>query len=348
MPTSIGRGVFLLDTAPSVSSFAAVAGKKEGEGPLGVHFDRTFNDTRLGQESWEKAESQLQKNALEIALQKGNLSPEQIGLLFAGDLLNQCIGSSYGLRDLQIPFFGVYGACSTMAESLMLAAMSVDSGTVSHAAAVTSSHFCSAERQFRYPLEYGGIRTPTAQWTVTGSGAAVVSHTDTAPYLLAAAAGRIVDLGVTDINNMGAAMAPAAADTLIRFFHATDTRPSEYDLILTGDLGFVGSSLLYELTERDGYIIRTRHNDCGMMIFDREKQDVHAGGSGCGCSASVLCSFILNEIKKGRLNRVLFLATGALMSTVSNQQGETIPAIAHLLLITSKKEAFPWNSSPIV
>lgn len=348
MPVLVGRGVFRFKTAPSVSSFAAVVGKKEGEGPLAVHFDRIFTDTRLGQESWEKAESQLQKNALDIALTKGNLSPEQIDLLFAGDLLNQCIGSSYGLRDLQIPFFGLYGACSTMAESLMLAAMQVDSGCASHAAAVTSSHFCSAERQFRYPLEYGGIRAPTAQWTVTGSGAAIVSHVDTAPYLLAAAVGKIVDMGITDINNMGAAMAPAAADTLIRFFHATGTRPSEYDLILTGDLGFVGSSLLYELTERDGYIIRTRHNDCGMMIFDREKQDVHAGGSGCGCSASVLCSFILSEIKKGRLNRVLFLATGALMSTVSNQQGETIPAIAHLLLITSKKEAFPWNSSPTV
>lgn len=343
MPISIGQGIFRLESCPSIRSFAAVVGKKEGEGPLADFFDRVFEDTKLGQDTWEKAESQLQKEALDHALFKGNLSAADIGLLFAGDLLNQCIGSSYGLRDLNIPFLGLYGACSTMAESLLLASMNVDSGAVEYAAAVTSSHFCSAERQFRYPLEYGGIRTPSAQWTVTGSGAAIVSRSERAPFVLACAVGRITDLGVTDINNMGAAMAPAAADTLTRFFMETHTTPEQYDLILTGDLGFIGSSLLCELMERNGYDIRENHNDCGKMIFEREKQDVHGGGSGCGCSASVLCSFVLTGLKSGRMKRVLFVATGALMSTVSNQQGETIPAIAHLVLLSSKKEEFPWN-----
>ena len=338
MPSSIDRATFRFERRPSIRSFAAVVGKKEGEGPLHDFFDRIFIDTKLGQDSWEKAESQLQKEALSCAMQKGGLSAEEIELLFAGDLLNQCIGSSYGLRDMNIPFMGLYGACSTMAESLLLAAFSVDSGAVKQAAAVTSSHFCSAERQFRYPLEYGGVRPPTAQWTVTGSGAAIVSDTGGAPYIQMATVGKICDLGVTDINNMGAAMAPAAADTLTRFLQDTGTRPEDYDLILTGDLGFVGSDLLYELMEANGFDIRTQHNDCGKMIFDREAQDVHAGGSGCGCSASVLCSYILSGLRSGRMQRVLFMATGALMSTVSNQQGETIPAIAHLLFLSAQKE----------
>jgi len=337
MPSSIGRATFRLDHRPSIRSFAAVVGKKEGEGPLRDFFDHIFIDTKLGQDTWEKAESQLQKESLSRALEKGNLSSEEIELLFAGDLLNQCIGSSYGLREMNIPFLGLYGACSTMAESLLLAALSVDSGAVKLAAAVTSSHFCSAERQFRYPLEYGGVRPPTAQWTVTGSGAAIVSDTGSGPYIDAVTVGKICDLGVTDINNMGAAMAPAAADTLTRFFTDTQTKPADYDLILTGDLGFIGSELLYELMERNGFDIRTQHNDCGKMIFDREGQDVHAGGSGCGCGASVLCSYVLSGLRSGRMQRVLFMATGALMSTVSNQQGESIPSIAHLLLLSAQK-----------
>ena len=334
----VGRYTISLETAPKIAGYASVVGKKEKEGPLGSEFDRSYKDTSLGESSWEKAESRLQKEAVEIALQKSGINSNDVDTIFAGDLLNQCISSTFGLRSLNIPFLGQYGACSTMAQTLAMAALFVESGAARIAAAVTSSHFCSAERQFRYPLEYGGVRPPTAQWTVTGSGAAIVSDTGSGPYIDAVTVGKICDLGVTDINNMGAAMAPAAADTLTRFFTDTQTKPADYDLILTGDLGFIGSELLYELMDRNGFDIRTQHNDCGKMIFDREGQDVHAGGSGCGCGASVLCSYVLSGLRSGRMQRVLFMATGALMSTVSNQQGESIPSIAHLLLLSAQKE----------
>ena len=234
-----------------------------------------------------------------------------------------------------IPFFGLYGACSTMSESLCLASMFVDTGLGQRCLAATSSHFCSAERQFRFPLEYGGQRTPTAQWTVTGSGACVVAPSVQAPFVRAVTVGTVQDLGITDINNMGAAMAPAAAKTLCQFFSDTATRPEDYDMILTGDLGFVGSRLLERLMQAEGYPMAKLHNDCGRMIYDRKKQDVHAGGSGCGCAASVLCSFILPQIACQRLKNVLFLATGALMSPTSTQQGESIPGIAHLVYLSS-------------
>ncbi len=251
------------------------------------------------------------------------------------NLLNQCISSAYASRELQLPFFGLYGACSTMAESLCLAGMFVDAKLASRCLAVTSSHFCSAERQFRFPLEYGGQRTPTAQWTVTGSGACVVAGKDRPPYLRAVTVGTVEDLGVTDINNMGAAMAPAAAKTLCQFFNDTGAKPEDFDLILTGDLGFVGSRLFERLMQAQGCPIAGRHNDCGLMIYDRLRQDVHAGGSGCGCAASVLCSFILPQIACQRLKNVLFMATGALMSPTSVQQGESIPGIAHLLHLSA-------------
>ena len=337
------RGVFVFDSPPSINAFSAVVGKKEGEGPLSSYFDHIFTDTKLGQNTWEQAESRLQTEAVTRTLKKANCAPEDVSLLFAGDLLNQCIGSTYGLRDLGIPLFGLYGACSTMAESLVLASLMTASGAVSRALAVTSSHFCSAERQFRFPLEYGGVRTPTAQWTVTGAGAALVCAEGDGPYVAAVTAGRIRDLGITDVNNMGAAMAPAAADTIKRFLSATKTAPNDYDLILTGDLGFVGSSLLCELLRMEQFQIEPVHNDCGKMIFNRESQDVHAGGSGCGCSASVLCSYILSGLKSRRLHRVLFAATGALMSPTSIQQGESIPGISHAVLLTASKEDIPWN-----
>lgn len=337
MPTKLGAHTVRLDSMPSILSFAAVASKKEGQGPLGEKFDILNDDTSFGQQSWEKAESQMQKLCVGKALEKANLSPEAIDFMFAGDLLNQCIGSTYGLRDFSIPFFGLFGACSTMSESLTLASMFVDSGLANRCIAVTSSHFCSAERQFRFPLEYGGQRPPTAQWTVTGSGSVVVGKNVKPPYVKAVCVGTIEDLGIKDSNNMGAAMAPAAAKTIQTFFEDTCTNADNYDLIVTGDLGEVGSNLMEQLLAREGISLGTKHNDCGLIIYDREnQQDVNAGGSGCGCSASVLCADILPKIQNGELNDVLFIATGALMSPTSVQQGESIPGIAHLVYLSSQ------------
>lgn len=335
MAKRIGSKTLILSSSPSIIGYAAVGAKKEKQGPLAGYFDLLSDDSSFGQKTWEKAETHMQKTAIELALQKCNTQKDQIDFLFAGDLLNQCISSAYASRDMLIPFFGLYGACSTMSESLCLASMFVDTGLGQRCLAATSSHFCSAERQFRFPLEYGGQRTPTAQWTVTGSGACVVAPSVQAPFVRAVTVGTVQDLGITDINNMGAAMAPAAAKTLCQFFSDTGTRPEDYDMILTGDLGFVGSRLLERLMQAEGYPMAKLLNDCGLMIYDRKKQDVHAGGSGCGCAASVLCSFILPQIACQRLKNVLFLATGALMSPTSTQQGESIPGIAHLVYLSS-------------
>ena len=336
MPTRIGKYTLQLDKAPGILGFASVAGKKEKEGPLGAFFDVSHTDNTLGDVSWEKAESQLQTEAVQTALKKAALEGKDVDYILAGDLLNQCISSTFGLRSLGIPFLGQYGACSTMAQTLGLASLFVESGIARRAVAVTSSHFCSAERQFRFPLEYGGQRTPTAQWTVTGSGACVVGQNGQPPFVRAVTVGTVADLGITDINNMGAAMAPAAAQTLCQYFADTGHKPEDFDLILTGDLGFVGSRLLERLMQAEGYPMAKLHNDCGLMIYDRLTQDVHAGGSGCGCAASVLCSFILPQIACHRLKNVLFLATGALMSPTSVQQGESIPGIAHLLHLSDQ------------
>lgn len=335
MAKRVGRYTIQMENMPSINGFAAVCGKKESEGPLGEYFDYTYDDTTLGEASWEKAESKLQTEAVNRALEKANVKAADVDFIFAGDLLNQCISSTFGLRNLNIPFLGQYGACSTMAQTLILSSIMVECGIAQNCVAVTSSHFCSAERQFRFPLEYGGQRTPTAQWTVTGSGAAVVGGSGNNPFVSAVTVGKIVDLGIKDANNMGAAMAPAAAATLEDFFKDTETTPDDYDLILTGDLGEVGSNLLFELLTKDGIKLGNKHNDCGVMIYDKKKQDVHAGGSGCGCSATVLCSVILNQLKKGDLNNILFMATGALMSPTSSQQGESIPGVAHLVQIKS-------------
>lgn len=331
MAQRLGRYTLKMEHMPSVQGYAAVCGKKEGDGPLGKHFDFVYEDTTLGESSWEKAESRLQTDAVNRALQKAGVTSSDIDYIFAGDLLNQCISSTFGLRSLSIPFLGQYGACSTMAQTLAMSAILVETGAARRCVAVTSSHFCSAERQFRFPLEYGGQRTPTAQWTVTGSGAAVVGNTGNSPYISAVTVGRITDLGIKDANNMGAAMAPAAYSTLTDFLKDTETSPRDYDLIVTGDLGEVGSELLKELLQKDGIDISKKHVDCGLLIYDREKQDVHAGGSGCGCAGSVLCSYLLNRLKSGELKNILFMATGALMSPTSSQQGESIPGIAHLI-----------------
>lgn len=335
MATRIGKYTLQMDKKPVLIGWAAVVGKKEAEGPLKDSFDKIYYDTMAGQQTWEQAESQLQKEAVSLALGKADIRADEVNVIFAGDLLNQCISSSFGLRSFEIPFLGQYGACSTMAQTLLLSALSVETGCADYAVAVTSSHFCSAERQFRFPLEYGGQRPPTAQWTVTGSGSAVVAAQGEGPKIEAVTVGKIVDLGVTDANNMGAAMAPAAAEIIKNFFSDSGHKPSDFDLIITGDLGEVGSKLLYELLEKDRIDIKNRHNDCGLLIYDREQQDVHAGGSGCGCSGSVLCSYILNNMQKKNAHDVLFIATGALMSPTSSQQGESIPGIAHLVHITA-------------
>lgn len=330
-----GKSTILLDKDVSIMTYASAVGPKESQGPLKQYFDRRFDDEMLGEDSFEKAESRLQQVAVKEAFKKADLKGEDIDVIFAGDLLNQCIGSAYGLRDLGVSFVGLYGACSTMALSLINASLSVDGGWAKRAAAVTSSHFCSSERQFRFPLEYGGQRAPTAQWTVTGSGAVVVEEGGNKVKIKAVSIGRIVDYGITDMGNMGAAMAPAAWDTISGFLEDTETTPQDYDMILTGDLGFVGSDLLKTIAKEDGVDL-SNHNDCGMIIFDRDVQDVHSGGSGCGCAGSVLCSYILQKMEQGELKNVLFCATGALMSTTSNQQGETIPSIAHLLHLSTE------------
>ena len=333
MPKRVGNQTFYLECEVFINSYAAVVGAKEGDGPLGTGFDKVYNDELVGEDSFEKAESRLQTMAVQTAINKSGMTEDQIDYMFAGDLLNQCIGSAYGLKDFSIPFIGLYGACSTMALSLSLASLIIASGAANNAIAVTSSHFCSAERQFRFPLEYGGQRTPTAQWTVTGSGAVLLSRGNSGPRINAITFGKINDLGVKDMNNMGAAMAPAAAETIKAYLDDTHTSPNDYDLILTGDLGKVGSELLYELLLKENISIAEKHNDCGLMIYDLERQDVHAGGSGCGCSASVLCSKILNDFKGGQYKNILFCATGALMSPTSTLQGQSIPSIAHLVNI---------------
>ena len=296
MPERKGQYTVTLSSRPTILGYAAVVGKKEGEGPLGRYFDYIFEDTTLGEKSWEKAESALQRESFTRALDKAGLSPSQINYLFAGDLLNQNIASTFGLREYNVPLLGQFGACSTMAQTLALASIFVDSGAADLCTAVTSSHFCTAERQFRFPLEYGGQRTPTSQWTATASGAAVVGMGGSGVHIASVCIGRINDLGITDANNMGAAMAPAAADTIANFLQDTNTQPEDYDLILTGDLSAVGSELLLELLGRKNINLGTRHADCGMMMYDRNKQDVHAGGSGCGCSAAILCSYLLSKM----------------------------------------------------
>lgn len=333
MAQRLGNRTIVLETKPKIISYGSVVGKKEHQGPLSNEFDTYTTDAMFGEKSFEKAESKLQKTAVQNALDKARLKKEDIDKIFAGDLLNQCIGSSFGLREFGIPFIGLYGACSTMALSTALASIFVDCGGAETALAVTSSHFCSAERQYRFPLNYGSQRTPTSQWTVTGSGALILNKNGNGPYINAVTFGEIEDYGITDINNMGAAMAPAAASTLLNYFKDTKTTPNDYDMIFTGDLGCVGTELLYQLLDREKVDIRRNHSDCGMLIFDLKNQDVHAGGSGCGCSASVLCSYVMHRFESGKFKNILFMSTGALMSPTSSFQGESIPGIAHLLNI---------------
>ncbi len=354
MARHIGDTIFF-EKQIVIKSYAAVGGKKESEGPLSAGFDALFKDNYLGKQTWEMAESALQHKAVELCLQKACCKPEDVSFAFAGDLQAQCTASNYAMRELGVPFLGLYGACSTMAESLGICAVFCESDCAKHTLAVTSSHFCTAEREFRTPLDYGGKRTPSAQWTATAAGAVLVgaktaktqtevkqnqiiraktTQTENTILIKATTFGRVQDLEVCDINNMGAAMAPAAAATLCKYFADSQKTPSDFDAIFTGDLGAFGSALLIEVMEREGVILQN-HKDCGCLLYSKEKQTVNAGGSGAGCSASVLASYILPKLKKGELRKVLFVATGALMSQTSFLQGESIPGIAHLIELES-------------
>lgn len=329
---SLGKQTLCFSTPPVIIGWGNVAGKKEGDGPLGRQIDELSQDDTFGQKTWEQAECMMQQRALVHALARGDRQGDQLSFLLAGDLLNQCISSSFAARQQQVPFFGLYGACSTMGESLLLAAALVDAGYGTLAAAVTSSHFCTAERQYRTPIQYGGQRPPTAQWTVTGSGAVLLSDSGSGPRVTQATVGKIVDKGVTDANNMGAAMAPAAYDTLQAHFQDTGRTAEDYDLIITGDLGKLGHEIVTDLFDREGVKLKN-YTDCGLLIYDMEKQDVHCGGSGCGCAATVLTSHLLPALAAGQWRRILFCPTGALLSPTSTQQGESIPSICHAVVI---------------
>lgn len=328
-----GRQSLLFPRRPVLTNAAAVVGKKELEGPLGRRFTREGEDTKFGEESWEKAERRMQKLALERVLQQAGLTPADLGVVFSGDLLNQCISSSFALRNSGIPSLGLYGACSTMAEALLLSAAAVNAGYAETALALTSSHYAAAERQYRFPLGYGGQRTPSSQWTVTGTGAALLRQSGKGPCVTCATVGAVTDLGIKDANNMGAAMAPAAHATLRAHFDDLGRSPSDYDLIVTGDLGSLGKALLLELFSRDGVDLRGNYEDCGVLIYDPVTQDVHCGGSGCGCSAAVLCGELLERMKEGSISRLLFCGTGALLSPVSTQQGESVPGVCHAVAL---------------
>ena len=328
-----GRQSFVPQEPPVITAWASVAGKKEAEGPLSHTFDIKCRDTYFGQRTWEQAEKHMQQLAIRKLAEKAGMAQQEFGLVFSGDLLNQCIGSSFTLRNTGIPHLGLYGACSTMAESLLMAAMAVDGGFSDRVVAMTSSHFASSERQYRFPLGYGGQRTPTSQWTVTGSGAALLCEKGNGPKITACTVGTVTDLGIKDANNMGCAMAPAAMATIKAHFSDLNCGPEDFDLIVTGDLGQMGKEVLLELSAREGLSLGGKLTDCGTLVFDNTTQDVHAGGSGCGCSAITLCGDLLEKLSTGKLKKILFCGTGALLSPTSTQQGLPIPGVCHAVCI---------------
>lgn len=332
MSKKIGRQTSKIDNA-YIKTYGAIVGEKEGQGPLAQFFDIVLPDNEWNEKTWEKTESKMQREAVKLAARKGEIDLSKIDRIYGGDLLNQCISAGFGLRELDIPFYGIYGACSTMIEGLSLSAQAIDGGFCDTVAAVTSSHFCTAERQYRNPLEYGGQRTPSAQWTVTGAGAAIVDANEGDIAITHITAGKIVDMGIKDANNMGGAMAPAAYDTIKAHFCETGMAPSDYDLIVTGDLGKIGAEILVELLKKDGIDISNNYKDCGCLIYDIEEQDVHAGASGCGCIASVLCGYLLPQLKTGKIKSLLAVGTGALLSQTSSLQGESVPGVAHAVAL---------------
>ena len=332
-----GKQTYAFENPPVIASSFAIGGEMEREGPLSAALDEAISDNLWGEDSWEKAESKFLQQAILGSMAKLFLAPKDIDLMFAGDLLNQCAATNYGIRVFSIPFIGMYGACSTMGLTMLQASMAIDGGFADRAVCATSSHFCSAERQFRFPLAYGGQRPPSAQWTVTGAASVVLSSPELSQgvHIESVTPGKIIDRGVTDANNMGAAMAPAAIDTLCTHFQDTNTVPSDYDAIFTGDLGSIGKSIVIDGLAEQGFDMSQNYEDCGCVIFS-ENQDVHAGGSGCACSGLTLCSHILPKLTAKEWKKVLFVPTGALMSTTAVQQGESIPSVAHALSLSAE------------
>lgn len=328
----IGKQTIQFDTPPTITECGSIVGPKEAQGPLSKYFDQTLDDEFWGEKSWEKAESKIIKETVNTTIVKSGIPSSEIDCCFAGDLLNQCISSSFGLRELNIPFFGVFGACSTFVESMSLAAICTES-FAEHALCASSSHFCSAEKQFRFPLELGNQRPPTAQWTVTGSGSAIISKSGQGPFITTITPGKIVDMGIKDANNMGSAMAPAFCDTLLTHFLDTGRNPSYYDAIISGDLGHIGKDIAIDIMKSQGYNIKSNYNDCGVLIFDKSSQDTHSGGSGCGCCGSVFSGYLFKQLKEKKIKKLLLIATGALTNSTSAQQGESIPGIAHAISI---------------
>ena len=329
----VGKASLRFEHPAFVASWASVAGKKEGQGPLADEIDVKEQDETFGMENWEQAESAMQKQAADLALEKGNIHRREVRYLFAGDLLGQLIATSFGTVDLEIPLFGLYGACSTMGEALGLGAMCVNAGYADRVLTLASSHYATAEKQFRFPLGYGNQRAQSATWTVTGCGAVVLGKNKTRVAVTGITTGKLVDMGSKDSMNMGAAMAPAAWNTICQNFEDFGVDASYYDRIITGDLGMVGQKALLDFMKSSGYDITGKHMDCGLEIYDRGEQDVHSGGSGCGCSAVTLCAHILPKLMRGELSRVLFVPTGALLSTVSYNEGQSIPGIAHAVIL---------------
>lgn len=329
---------------PRIIGSYSIVGPKEGLGSLKHYFDYVMMDDLFGEKTYEKAERKMVEQAVMGAVNKASLTPSDLDLFISGDLLNQIITSSFAARAFDVPYIGLFGACSTMAESLAIGASLVNAGYYNNIACATASHFSTAERQFRYPLELGNQRPPTSQWTVTGAGCSIISSSGNGPAITSATFGKVTDYGINDVNNMGCVMAPGCASTMIAHFKDTNTTPKDYDLIITGDLGKLGSEVLIDLMEDHGYKLGTNYNDCGQIIFNG-KQSVLMGGSGCGCSASVLNSYIIDKMTQGVYNKVLFIATGALLSTTSTQQGDTIPGIAHAVTIENITEK-PTQQKP--
>lgn len=337
----VGKQSIIFQNPPCIIAASSIAGKKEGEGPLGSLFDGIEEDSLLGKDTWEEAESELMKKSAEKVLQKAGLHSQDIRYLVGGDLLGQLIATSFGVVDLAIPLIGIYGACSTMGEAMSIGAMLVEGGFADKIMAITSSHFAGAEKQFRFPLDYGNQRPYSASWTVTGSGAVIIANRENTntngsmPVILikGITTGKIVDYGLKDSMNMGAAMAPAAYETIKQNFEDLGVKPDYYDKIITGDLGYIGKNILIDLLKESGYDISNNHMDCGIEIFSKEQQDTHAGGSGCGCSAITFTSFILKQLKEGIWKRVLFVPTGALLSKVSLDEGNSVPGIAHAVIV---------------
>ncbi len=329
----VGKQSYILSNPVNIASTASIVGPKEKAGPLHQYFDQCLEDEFWGEKSWEAAESKIIKETTNLAVAKSELASQEIDFCLAGDLLNQCIASSFGLREINIPFLGMFGACSTFVESLLVGSTFIDGDFAENVLCGASSHFCSAEKQFRFPLELGNQRPPSSQWTVTGAGSAVLTKNGTGPYITGYTPGKIVDMGIKDANNMGAAMAGAALDTLVRHFQDTGRSPNYYDAIFTGDLGHIGKDILIDLASSKGYNIKSNYNDCGVLIFDKEAQDTHSGGSGCGCIASVFSGYIYKQLQEKKYKKILLMATGALMNSTSSQQGESIPGIAHAVSI---------------